>query len=107
MRPERCPLRAPYLMLAALLVSLVSLRAGAAPVQPAPVIIGTTTGAVSGSGGEVLTFKGIPYAAAPTGPLRWRAPQPPLAWPGVRDATRFGDDCMQTPYVIPTGQKAS
>jgi carboxylesterase type B len=107
MRPERYPLRAPYLMLAALLVSLVSLRAGAAPVQPAPVIIGTTGGDVSGSGGEVLTFKGIPYAAAPTGPLRWGAPQPPPAWPGVRQATRFGDDCMQTPYVIPTGQKAS
>ncbi|TLZ39872.1 MAG: carboxylesterase family protein, partial [Gammaproteobacteria bacterium] len=36
-----------------------------------------------------------------------RPPQPPLSWQGVRDATRFGDDCMQTPYVIATGQKAS
>ena len=107
MKPEPVVVRAACVMLAASLVSLVSVRAGAAPVQPAPVIIGTTGGSVSGSGAEVLTFKGIPYAAAPTGPLRWRAPQPPPAWPGVREATRFGDDCMQTPYVIPTGQKAS
>jgi para-nitrobenzyl esterase len=36
------------------------------------------------------TFSGIPYARAPEGELRWRAPQPPLRWNGVRDATAFG-----------------
>ncbi|MDB6102653.1 MAG: fumD, partial [Gammaproteobacteria bacterium] len=56
---------------------------------------------------QILTFKGIPYAAPPIGPLRWRAPQPPLPWSGVRDATHFGADCMQTPYVISTGQKTN
>ncbi|MBV8497522.1 MAG: carboxylesterase family protein [Gammaproteobacteria bacterium] len=70
-------------------------------------VAATTAGAVRGTGGAVLTFKGIPYAQAPLGPLRWRAPQSHPPWPGVRDATHFGDDCMQLPYVIPTGQKPS
>ena len=33
--------------------------------------------------------------------------EPATPWKGVRDATRFGDDCMQRPYVISTGQKTS
>ncbi|HVL19394.1 MAG TPA: carboxylesterase family protein, partial [Amaricoccus sp.] len=38
----------------------------------------------------VHAFKGIPYARAPVGPLRWRPPEPPMAWPGVRRSDRFG-----------------
>lgn len=38
----------------------------------------------------VWAFLGIPYARAPSGPLRWRPPQRPEAWSGVRDATEPG-----------------
>jgi para-nitrobenzyl esterase len=46
---------------------------------------------------DVLSFKGIPYAAPAVGDLRWRAPQPALHWDGVRNAAHFGHDCMQLP----------
>jgi para-nitrobenzyl esterase len=44
---------------------------------------------------KVRFFKGIPFAAPPVGPLRWRAPQPVKAWTGVRNATEFGPRCIQ------------
>ncbi|MBE3636867.1 carboxylesterase family protein [Mangrovicoccus sp. HB182678] len=46
-----------------------------------------------------VRWLGIPYAAAPTGDLRWRAPRPPPPWQGLRDATRFAPDCMQAPVA--------
>ena len=42
-------------------------------------------------------FRGIPYAAPPVGDLRWRPPQAPAKWSGVRDATQFGPACPQSP----------
>ncbi|MFM2032595.1 MAG: hypothetical protein RLZZ297_1360 [Chloroflexota bacterium] len=57
---------------------------------------GTLAGTLDTQRG-VRAFKGIPFAAPPVGALRWCAPQPPLAWEGVRDATRFGARAMQLP----------
>jgi len=54
----------------------------------------TEAGKVAGLDGDVLTFKGIPYAAPPVGALRWRPPQQPQQWKGVRQAAQFGADCF-------------
>src|SRR5690348_5331497 len=43
----------------------------------------------------VRVFKGIPFAQPPVGGLRWRGPQAPKDWTGVRPATRFGPRAMQ------------
>ena len=43
----------------------------------------------------VKKFLGVPFAQAPVGDLRWKAPQPVQAWEGVREAKQFGDDPMQ------------
>ena len=40
-------------------------------------------------------FRGIPYAAAPVGDLRWRAPQRHAPWHGVLDTTQFANHCPQ------------
>ena len=57
---------------------------------------GVLEGVISADG-KVRTFKGIPYAAPPVGPLRWKAPQPAAAWTGVRKATEYPARCMQAP----------
>lgn len=44
---------------------------------------------------KVLSFKGVPFAAPPTGTRRWRAPQPVIPWTGIRKAAAFGHNCMQ------------
>ena len=56
---------------------------------------GDIAGAPAQTYSSILAFQGIPYAAPPTGALRWREPQPPSSWSGTRDATRDGAVCIQ------------
>lgn len=54
------------------------------------LVIKTKSGALRGREEHgIISFKGIPFAAPPVGPLRFAAPVPPLSWDGVRDATAF------------------
>jgi para-nitrobenzyl esterase len=63
--------------------------------RAAPVV-STAEGAVRGEiVGTADEFLGIPYAAPPVGPLRWRPPQPAARWHNVRDATKFAPHCPQ------------
>jgi para-nitrobenzyl esterase len=76
-------------------VGAVSARADRGP------IVVTREGVVRGAavaGG--LAFRGLPFAAPPTGDLRWRPPQPPSPWRGIRDATAFAPSCLQKPNLF-------
>jgi para-nitrobenzyl esterase len=83
-------------------VALALVTACRAPAPPPPSTDAATqrtlpSGDVAGFVGTygAHVWRGIPYAAPPVGPLRWRAPDPPTPWQGVRKATAFGPRCPQ------------
>lgn len=56
-------------------------------IERAQTRYGVVQGTVSNAG--FALFRGIPYAAPPVGKLRWRPPQPPASWTGIRICDRF------------------
>ena len=80
-----------------LCVFAATLPLSAAMQQPVRTEGGLVTG-LPGHNAAVQVFKGIPYAAPPTGNLRWRAPKPAPAWKGVKAAADFSPVCLQAPY---------
>lgn len=64
-------------------------------------VVYTRHGAVRGmESGGVVVWRGVPFAQPPLGTLRFRPPQPPQPWSGVRDATAFGPACPQPAFLF-------
>ena len=81
----------------ALIGMFASPRARAAITDPVRIEQGELAGTSSRSA-DVRLYRGIPFAAPPIGDLRWKPPQPPPHWQGIRQATQFGNSCPQPPY---------
>ena len=80
-----------FLALAGLVLALT------ATAKADPLTVKTEQGRVLGkwmAHGKVRGFLGIPYAAPPVGSERWKAPQPPPRWSGVRNALNYGARCI-------------
>src|SRR5580698_7322667 len=69
----------------------------AAIEEPVHLDSGLLSG-VAGTNTAVRVFRGIPYAAAPVGALRWREPQPAAHWDGARPGDQFGAICTQPAF---------
>jgi para-nitrobenzyl esterase len=63
--------------------------------QSGPSVDAPSGIAVGEAQGDLRVFKGLPYAQAPVGALRWAPPKPIDRWAGARDATKFGAACWQ------------
>ena len=72
------------------------------PVEALDEPVALTYGTISGVPLEngVTVFRGIPFAAPPVGNFRWKPPQPPIPWQGVRAADTFGPACVQRRAVL-------
>jgi para-nitrobenzyl esterase len=67
-----------------------------------PQPVRTQSGLVQGTVQDGITvYEGIPFATPPVGDLRWRAPQAPASWTGVRTADKFAPACIQTSIAMP------
>ena len=84
-----------FLGAVATLISVSAPTLHAQPASSVAVAQGQLSGVVRDG---IESFKGIPYAAPPVGAFRWRAPQAPHRWRGIRDAAAFGPTCTQPDF---------
>lgn len=84
--------------LLAIAAGLVAACGGSDGKIASEALITTPQGSVRGvttDSPDIYNFKGLPFAAAPVGDLRWAAPAPAPSWTETRTADRFGNRCMQ------------
>jgi para-nitrobenzyl esterase len=83
--------------IAGLVAATMIVPAALAQTQPAtPAKATIDSGVLVGESADgVNVFRGVPFAKAPVGDLRWKAPQKPDAWPGERAAVAFEPPCPQ------------
>ena len=89
-------------MAARLCAAIVGAALLSAPFTSQASTVRTESGLVMASGvGGLAVFKAIPFAAPPVGALRWREPQAPRPWSGIRHADAFAPACMQSGVSMP------
>ena len=82
----------------------VAKKVKSADSDPVKIESGLISG-VKSDAGDVIAFKGIPFAAPPVGDLRWKAPQPAQAWNDVKKCDALGPSPMQgkpVPFMVYT-----
>jgi para-nitrobenzyl esterase len=93
-----------WLILAVACLGQASQLSGRVPTEVVSIAQGELRGLVEK---DVEVFRGIPFAAPPVGERRWRNPEPPAPWEGVRDCFEFGPACPQRnvplQQLIPVG----
>ncbi len=94
-------------LITVLLITLMVSSAVNAIVRDCTLAVTTSHGMVKGKtlpGQDMCAYLGIPYAAAPIGELRWKAPQAPEPWSRVLDVTTLGHECCQKAMLDLSGK---
>ncbi|QPF93177.1 carboxylesterase/lipase family protein [Bradyrhizobium commune] len=89
-----------------LVVALAGLIVSSAAAQNSDSTISVEGGNIRGVPTDVAgvtVYKAVPFAAPPVGANRWKAPQPVLSWPGVRESTAWPNRCYQLASANPPG----
>ncbi|HWI84654.1 carboxylesterase/lipase family protein [Ramlibacter sp.] len=85
---------------------LAALLSGCGGSDDDPALRLTSYGLVQGTNDAAngtVSWKGIPFAQAPVGPLRWKAPVEPAPWRETLSAQRFGNACLQNGRIYGPG----
>ncbi|MCX6696123.1 MAG: carboxylesterase family protein [Methanoregula sp.] len=85
-----------YVLVICLVLIGFSFLAGCTQKEPQSSVVKTDAGYLSGINQDgIRVYRGIPYAAPPTGDLRWKPPAPVQPWNGTREAKVFSLVCPQ------------